>query len=243
MDEHEQQPEQDHRGQKAHHHNDALKGQHLLIVAGDVLGQLQRAHDRRILARPQRLAAQGIEHAQHKSALAQRHPERSLPGRDAGNNLRLGSRAVQHVVQVGRGQARPAHILLLGGIGHQARKIIDAQPLHRQALDHGLYHPVQMLILGGLAQGDTPAGQNGGQGETPENLAVEIFHQQARKILLTGQQGFARRIGNEERKPQAGQQNDHQRQPGQGAGITQRQRAFRRRGLFPAFTGFRRDMV
>ena len=98
---------------------------------------------------------------------------------------------MQHVVQVGRGQARPAHILLLGGIGHQARKIIDAQPLHRQALDHGLYHPVQMLILGGLAQGDTPAGQNGGQGETPENLAVEVFHQQARKQRKGGVQSRA----------------------------------------------------
>ncbi len=192
VNEHQQQAKQDHRGQKTHNHNDALKDQHLLIVAGNVLRQLQRAHDRGLLAGPQGFAAQGIKHAQHKGALAQRRPKRGLPGRYAGNDFRLGNRAVQHVVQIGRRQTGPAQVFLSGGIGHQTRKIIDAQPLHGQPVNHGLHHLIQPLVLGRLAQGNASAGQNGGQGKTSKNLTVEVFHQQARKILLTGQQGLAR---------------------------------------------------
>ena len=39
---------------------------------------------------------------------------------------------------------------------------------------------------------------------------LKAFYQQAGKALLPGQQRFARRIGDKERKPQTGEQNDHQ---------------------------------
>ena len=117
---------------------------------------------------------------------------------------------MQYVIKIVGGKSGPADFFLVGGIGHQPGKVVNAQAFHRQPLKDGLHDLVKSFVLCGLAQGDAPVAHQCRQGETPEYLAVEVFYQQAGKALLPGQQRFARRIGDKERKPQTGEQNDHQ---------------------------------
>ena len=80
VNKHEQQAEKHHGRHEAHDHNDALKGQHLFIVARNILREFQSAHDGSLQPWLQGFAFQGIEHTQNKGALLQRQPEGSLPG-------------------------------------------------------------------------------------------------------------------------------------------------------------------
>ncbi len=145
--------------------------------------------------------------------------ERRLPVGISGNNFGLGGMAFQHVFQVGGCNASFANFVLFCGIGNKMGKIVNAQFFNRQAFDNGFDHIVQTLILGRLTQGNPAIGQNGGQGKTPKNLAVQVLRQQAGKIHLAAHQGFAHGAGNKERQREAGQQDKEQRKPGKSARV------------------------
>ena len=216
VDDEQEQREEHHRGEQAHDHDDALEGQHLHVVGRDVLGQLEHAEHGRA-AKPEGVAAQGIEHAQLEGAGIEGHAEEGPPHGHGCHDLGLRHLAGQHLLDAYGRQPLLAYLAGRGGIGHHVAEVVEPEPCHGQALDDGLHHLVQPLVLGRLAQGDAPVGHDGRHGEALENLVVEVLGEHRDEVFLTVHERLPGRVGDEEGKAEAGQKHDHQGEPGKGA--------------------------
>jgi len=91
---------------------------------------------------------------------------------------------------------------LARGKGNSAVLVVDAYLAHVQAVRAPLDDLLQAAVLVGLLERDVAHAHDGGQGEAPVDLLVEILRQQQGELLLFFEQGLPCRFGNDDGQEQ-----------------------------------------